>query len=198
MITETPLVKLITEFSRLPGIGPKSAQRLAFYLVNQPPEVAKKLANAILEAREKTIRCPICHNITDKKPCSICSDFKRNQEIICVVEQPKDVLAMERNNIFKGIYHVLHGCISPMDGIGPNDLTIKDLIKRAKKDTIKEIVLATNPTVEGDATAIYLSRLLEPLNIKVTRLARGLPMGASLEYADEITLSKALEGRREI
>ncbi len=193
-----PLARLVDEFARLPGIGPKSAQRLAFYILNQPLEVARRLATVLVEAREKAIRCPICHNLTDKEPCMLCTDPKRNQEILCVVEHPKDVIAIEKSRSFRGLYHVLHGAISPMNGIGPDELTVKALLKRLEDGVIKEVILATNPNVEGDATAIYLSRLLQPLLLKVTRLARGLPVGASLEYADEITLSKALEGRKEL
>ncbi len=197
MLENGPLAKLTAQLASLPGIGPKSAQRLAFYLINQPPQVAQELAKAIVEARASINQCPICHYVSDQKECPLCQDFKRDSTIICVVEQPKDVLAMEKSHTYRGLYHVLQGCLSPLNGIGPDNLTIRDLLKRLEAKTVQEVVLATNPTVEGDATAIYLSRLLEPLPIRVTRLARGLPVGASLEFADEITLAKALEGRRE-
>ncbi len=197
MLENGPLAKLVAQLASLPGIGSKSAQRLAFYLVNQQPKVAQELARAILEARESINQCPVCHYVSDQKQCPLCQDFRRDSTVICVVEQSKDVLALEKSHIYQGLYHVLQGCLSPMNGIGPENLTIRDLLKRLEDKTVREVVLATNPTVEGDATSIYLSRLLEPLPIKVTRLARGLPSGASLEFADEITLAKALEGRRE-
>ncbi len=193
-----PVARLVDEFARLPGIGPKTAQRLAFYILNQPTETARRLAAALTEARESTRRCTVCLNLTDREPCTVCADPRRNPGIICVVEQPRDVLAMEKSRSFKGLYHVLHGSISPMNGIGPDELTVRELLKRIGEGKVKEVILATNSNVEGDATALYLSRLIQPLNVRVTRIAHGLPVGASLEYADEITLSRALEGRREI
>ncbi|GBF34382.1 recombination protein RecR [Desulfocucumis palustris] len=193
-----PVARLVDEFARLPGIGPKTAQRLAFYILNQPAETAGRLAAALLEARESTRRCTVCLNLTDQEPCAVCADPRRTPGVICVVEQPRDVLAMEKSRSFKGLYHVLHGSLSPMNGIGPDELTVRELLKRIGEGKVKEVILATNPNVEGDATALYLSRLIQPLNVRVTRLAHGLPVGASLEYADEITLSKALEGRREL
>jgi len=193
-----PISRLVDEFARLPGIGPKTAQRLAFHVLNAPPEMARGLARALVEAREKICRCSECCDLTDSDPCPICRDHRRNREILCVVEQPRDVIAMEKSRGFKGLYHVLHGAISPMGGIGPGDLTVRDLLERLAGKNIGEVILATNPNVEGDATALYLARLIKPAGIKVTRLAHGLPVGASLEYADEMTLSKALEGRQEI
>ncbi|MFZ5597177.1 MAG: recombination mediator RecR [Bacillota bacterium] len=190
--------RLISEFVRLPGIGPKTAQRLAFHVLNAHPEVAGSLARAIMEARESIRRCSECCDLTDRDPCAICSDPGRNAGVLCVVEQPRDVLAMEKARGFRGLYHVLHGAISPMGGIGPGDLTVRELLRRLGDKNISEVILATNPNVEGDATALYLARLIKPSGVKVTRLAHGLPVGASLEYADEMTLSKALEGRREM
>jgi recombination protein RecR len=189
---------LVDEFARLPGIGPKTAQRLAFYILSQPPETARRLAAALTEARDNTRRCSVCLNLTDREPCAVCADPRRNPEMLCVVEQPRDVLAMEKSRGFRGLYHVLHGSISPMNGIGPDELTVRDLLQRIAGGGVKEVILATNPNVEGDATALYLSKLIQPLSVRVTRLAHGLPVGASLEYADEITLSRALEGRREL
>lgn len=193
-----PVSRLIDNFARLPGIGPKTAQRLAFYILSAPVTLAGDLASALLEARNKIQRCSVCCNLTDRDPCFICGDQNRSGEIICVVEQPRDVLALEKTRWFKGLYHVLHGAISPMNDIGPAHLTIKELLQRLGGKSIQEIILATNPNVEGDATALYLVRLLKPLGIKVTRPAHGLPVGASLEYADELTLSMALEGRKEM
>lgn len=193
-----PIAKLIEEFAKLPGIGPKTAQRLAFYLLNLPKEAATGLAKAISEAKEKVTYCPICSNLTDQEPCHICRDTNRNRKIICVVEQPRDVVAVEKTRDFKGLYHVLQGVISPMEGIGPQDLKFKELLIRLQDGQVEEVVLATNATVEGETTAMYLARLVKPLGIKATRLAHGLPMGGDLEYADEITLSKAFEGRREM
>lgn len=192
------LGRLIDELARLPGIGPKSAQRLAFYLLNAPLEVAEKLADAILEARRGVRYCSTCANLTDAQTCAICADPRRNQEILCVVEEPRDVLAMEKVRGYKGLYHVLHGAISLRDHIGPDQLTIKQLLARLREGRIKEVILATNPNMEGDATALYLAEQIRPLGIKVSRLAHGLPMGASIEYADEITLTRALEGRQEL
>ncbi|MBI2039781.1 recombination protein RecR [Candidatus Microgenomates bacterium] len=187
---------LIEAFERLPGIGPKTAQRLTFYLLHAPKEEAEKLANAALEMKDKTLLCSNCFNIGEEDPCTICSDFTRDQSTIMVVENPLDVLALERAN-YKGLYHVLHGVIAPLENIGPDELRIKELLPRLKSGQVKEIILATNPTMEGEATAMYIQRLLQPLGMKITRIARGLPVGADLEYADETTLSRALEGRKE-
>lgn len=188
------LNKLVEQFERLPGIGRKSAQRLAFHLLNQPPERAKEFAQAILDASQKIKHCAVCQSLTDQELCPICADSGRDKGIICVVADPRDVIAFERTREYKGLYHVLHGLISPMDGMGPEQLKIKELLTRLNGDT-KEVVMATNPTVEGEATAMYLSRLIKPMGIKVSRLAYGIPVGSSLEYADEITLTRALEGR---
>lgn len=187
---------LIEAFERLPGIGPKSAQRLTYYLLHAPKEQAQKLAEAALALKEQTVLCQNCFNISEKSPCEICSDFTRDQAVIAVVEDPLDVLALERAN-YKGLYHVLHGRISPMENIGPEELHIRDLLPRLKDESVTEIILATNPTMEGDATAMYIERLIKPLGVKITRIARGLPVGGDLEYADETTLTRALEGRKE-
>jgi recombination protein RecR len=193
-----PVSRLIEELGKLPGIGPKSAQRLTYYLLRAPQEDAQALAQAILEVKERIVLCSVCQNITDSDPCSICRDEQRDHGIICVVEEPLDILALERTGSYKGLYHVLHGVISPMDGIGPEDLKVQELLARLKTGTVQEVIMATNPNLEGEATAMYLGRLLEPLGMKVTRLARGLPVGADLEYADNVTLSRALEGRQEV
>jgi recombination protein RecR len=193
-----PIAKLIEEFEKLPGIGHKTAQRLAFHVLNAPVEHASSLANAIVEAKSKIKYCKVCSNISDMDLCNICSDSKRQTQMICVVEDARDVVAMEKTREYKGLYHVLQGAISPMDGIGPNDIRIKELLERLKDTSIQEVILATNPNVEGEATAMYLSKLLKPLGIKVTRIAHGIPVGGNLEYADEVTLLKAFEGRREI
>ena len=193
-----PVAKLIEEFEKLPGIGHKTAQRLAFHVLKLTQEKADALANAVRDAKLKTRYCSICSNLTESDPCSICSSSTRDQGVICVVEDPRDVVAMERIREFKGLYHVLQGVISPMEGIGPEDIRIKELIKRVREGDIKEIIIATNPNVEGEATAMYISKLLKPVGIKITRIAYGIPVGGDLEYADEMTLSKALEGRREI
>ena len=190
------LSKLIEQFERMPGIGHKSAQRMAFYVLNMSAEDAKKFADAIINAHEKIHQCAICCNLTENELCDICSNPARDKSIVCVVEDPRDVMAIERTHEFEGTYHVLHGAISPMGGIGPDQLTIKQLL--ARLDGVSEVIMATNPTVEGEATAMYISRLLKPLGIKTTRLAYGVPVGADLEYADEVTLSRAMEGRREI
>nr|WP_202820081.1 recombination mediator RecR [Calderihabitans maritimus] len=193
-----PLAKLINELNKLPGIGPKTAQRLAFHLLNSPKEEVISLANALIEAKEKISYCSICSNLTDMDPCWICRDETRDQSIICVVEEARDVVALEKTREYKGLYHVLHGTISPVDGIGPEDLKIKELLDRLRSGKVKELVLATNLSIEGEATAMYLAKLVKPLGIKVTRIAYGLPVGGDLEYADEVTLGRALEGRREI
>jgi len=197
-LTGGSLARLISELAALPGIGPKSAQRLAFYLLNAPVETAEKLANVILEARKSIRYCSVCANLTDTETCAVCADPRRNRELLCVVEEPKDVLAMEKVRGYKGLYHVLHGAISLRDNLGPDQLTIKQLMNRLQEGRIKEVILATNPTMEGDATALYLAEQVRPLGVKVTRLAHGLPVGASIEYADEITLTRALEGRQEL
>ena len=190
-----PLTKLTECFARLPGIGRKSAQRLAFHILRMPEEEAKAFANAILEAREKIGYCEICKNITDTPRCAICSDETRDKSTVCVVEDPRDVIAIERTKEYHGLYHVLGGLISPMDGIGPENLFIKELLARLGDGTVKEVIMATNPTIEGEATAMYLSRLIKPMGIKVSRLAYGIPVGGNLEYADEVTLYRAIEGR---
>ena len=192
-----PVVRLIDQFHKLPGIGPKMAQRLTYYLVRQPLEESRDLAEAIVSIKERTTFCSRCHNITEIDPCSICTDPSRDQSRICVVEEPLDVLAIERTGVYKGLYHVLHGVISPMSNVGPDDLRIRELVARLTGDTVQEVVLAGNPNVEGEATAMYIQRLVAPLVPKVTRLARGLPVGGDLEYADEMTLARAFEGRQE-
>ena len=193
-----PLVKLIEEFARLPGVGRKTAQRFAFYILDLPEEKAKEFAQAILEAREKIKKCPVCGNLTDGELCPICAAKNRDQSTVCVVEDPRDVLAFERTKEYEGVYHVLHGLISPMDGVGPEQINVKSLLTRVGKGDISEVIMATNPTVEGEATAMYIARLLKPMGVKVTRLAYGIPVGGNLEYADEVTLYRALSGRSEI
>lgn len=192
-----PIANLIEELSKLPGIGPKTAQRLAFFILNSSAEVSQGLANAIVSAKSKIHYCSKCFNLTEQDPCAICSDTKRKSTAICVIEEPKDIIAMERTREFKGYYHVLQGVISPMEGIGPDQLKIKELLSRLDTN-VEEVIIATNPNVEGEATALYLARLIKPLGIKVTRIAHGLPVGGDLDYADEVTLGKALEGRREL
>ncbi len=193
-----PLTKLVEQFASLPGIGRKTAGRLAFYVLSMSDEEAKAFSDAILEAHEKIHNCEVCQNYTDLPICNICGDPARDKSTICVVEDAKDVAAFERTREYKGLYHVLHGLISPMDGIGPEQLFIKELLARIQQGDVKEVIMATNPTVEGEATAMYISRLLKPLGIKVSRLAYGIPVGSDLEYADEVTLYKALENRNEI
>jgi len=193
-----PIANLIEQLSKLPGIGKKTAQRLAFYILEMDNVEAEKLAYSIKEAKEKIHYCKVCCNLTDEEICSICSDSKRDRSIICVVEGAKDVVAMEKTKEYNGMYHVLHGAISPMDDIGPDDIRIKELLKRLQDGEVEEVILATNPTVEGEATAMYISKLLKPMGIKTTRIAHGIPVGGDLEYYDEVTLSKALEGRREL
>ncbi len=193
-----PLTKLIEQFERLPGIGRKSAQRLAFYVLSLSKERAQQFADAIVEAHEKIKKCKVCQSLTESELCPICADQARDRSIVCVVENSQDVIAFERTKEYHGLYHVLHGLISPMDGIGPDQLYIKELLSRLNDGSIKEVVMATNPTVEGEATAMYLARLLKPMNVRVTRLAYGIPVGSNLEYADEVTLYRALEGRSEI
>lgn len=190
-----PLARLIEQFERLPGIGRKTAQRLAFFVLDLPTGEAERFANAIVEARQKIHCCSVCQNLTDSEICSICAGNDRDHQVICVVEDPRDVVAFERTRDYNGLYHVLHGVISPMDGIGPEQLRIKELLTRVGSGQVEEVIMATNPTVEGEATAMYISRLLKPLGVKVSRLAYGIPVGGDLEYADEVTLSRALEGR---
>ncbi len=191
------LLRLIDELERLPGIGTRSAQRIAFFILKAPHEDVKRLVDAITRLKENTKYCSICQNLTSQDPCSICDDYRRDRGIICVVEKPMDVLAIERTGRYRGLYHVLHGLISPMDGIGPEDLKINELVERVRREKPSEIILALNPSIEGDATSLYISRLLKPLGVRITSLAKGIPFGGELEYADDITLSRALEGRRE-
>ncbi len=192
------LERLTEQFARLPGIGGKTAQRLAFHILSLPPEGAEDFAAAILEAREKVHPCPVCQNLTDQELCPVCAGEERDHGLICVVAEPRDVVAMERAREYQGVYHVLHGVISPLDHRGPDDIRIKELLARVGEGGVREVIMATNPDTEGEATAMYLSRLLRPLGVKVTRLAYGIPVGSQLEYADEITLLRALEGRQEI
>jgi recombination protein RecR len=198
-VLSEPVAKLIDEFSRLPGIGPKTASRLTFYLLRAPKEQAHSLADALVDLKERTILCSTCFNVDISDHCAICRDGAREQGQICVVEEPLDLLAIERSGRYHGLYHVLHGAISPVEGIGPDEIKAPELLKRVREGVtsgvVKEVVLATNPNMEGEATAMYLARLLRPLGVRVTRLARGLPMGGDLEYADEITLARALDGR---
>lgn len=193
-----PLNELIQQFERLPGIGKKTAQRLAYNILEQPPERAEKFADALLNARKKVHFCKSCQAFTDLEICQICDDPARDRTTICIVEEPRDVMAFERTREYHGLYHVLHGVISPLDGIGPDQLRIKELMARLSDNQVKELIMATNPTVEGEATASYLSRMVKPFGVKVTRLAYGIPVGGELEYADEFTLARALEGRNEI
>lgn len=190
------LQRLIEQFERLPGIGHKSAQRLAFHVLNMKKEEAEAFSKIILEAHEKIKKCSCCCNLAEDELCPICKSSKRDQSVVCVVEDPRDVMAFERTHEFEGTYHVLHGVISPMNGIGPEDITIKELLARMGDGKVQEVIMATNPTVEGEATAMYISRLLKPMGVSVSRLAYGVPVGADLEYADEVTLTRALEGRR--
>ena len=189
--------KLIQEFNKLPGIGPKSAQRITYYLLRAPDEQAKLLAEAILSLKQKITLCSTCFNVTESDPCPICRGGERDPTKICIVEQPQDILALEHTGIYKGLYHVLHGAISPTEGVGTEDIKIKELLNRLQNSSVEEVILATNPNLEGEQTAMYLSRLISPLSIRVTRLARGLPFGTELEYADDVTLTRAIEGRQE-
>ena len=189
--------RLIQELCRLPGIGPKSAQRLAFYLLRAPREQAEQLANAIMSTKQNARLCSVCMNVTDADPCIICSNTQRDHSRICIVEQPQDIVALEHTRIYKGLYHVLHGALSPTEGVGVDNVRIKELINRLQNGAVSEIIMATNPNLEGEQTALYLSRFIIPLGIKVTRLARGLPFGTELEYADDVTLTRAIEGRQE-
>jgi recombination protein RecR len=192
-----PVAKLIEELHRLPGIGPKSAQRLAYHLLRATNEEARALADAIVDVKERIKLCTVCQNTTDVEPCLLCSDEARERTVICVVEEPLDILAIERTRAHHGLYHVLHGSISPMDGIGPEQLKVRELLERLRDGVVKEVIMATNPNLEGEATSMFVSRLLQPLGVKITRLARGLPMGGDLEYADDLTLARALENRQE-
>jgi recombination protein RecR len=197
MALPDPLVRLIAELQRLPGIGPKSAQRLAFYILKTPRDTTDRLVDAVREVKERVTYCSVCNNITEADPCAFCRNPDRDQRVICVVEEPPNVAAIEKTREFKGVYHVLMGALSPLQGVGPDDLKIKGLLERVS-DGATEVILATNPNVEGEATAIYLARLLKPLGVRVTRIAMGLPVGSDLEYADEITMHKSMEGRREV
>ena len=192
-----PVARLIEEFHKLPGVGPKSAQRLTYYMLRMPAAEARALAEAILEVKERITFCSVCQNVTDVNPCRICASDRRDRTMICIVEEALDILAVERSGSYQGLYHVLHGAISPMDGIGPEELKIEELLSRLRSEEVQEVILATNPNLEGEATAMYLTRLLRPLGPKITRLARGLPVGGDLEYADDVTLSRAMEGRQE-
>ena len=192
-----PVARLVDEFHKLPGIGPKTAQRLTYYLVRMPEEQARSLAEAILAVKDRIVLCSQCYNITESDPCAVCDDPTRDRTRICVVEEALDVLALERTDTYKGLYHVLHGVISPMNGVGPDDLKIQPLLGRVRDSNVQEVVLATNPNLEGEATSMYIHRLISPLGIKVTRPARGLPVGGDLEYADEVTLGRAIEGRQD-
>jgi recombination protein RecR len=190
-----PVSRLVDEFSRLPGIGPKTAQRLTYYLLRMPAEQARALAEAINQIKDRVSLCSVCYNVTESDPCEVCNSPTRERDLICVVEEPLDILALERTGSFTGVYHVLHGALSPVDGIGPSELKIDALIKRVSSGDVREVILATNPNVEGEATASYIARLLSPAGVRITRLARGLPVGGDLEYADDVTLRRALEGR---
>lgn len=193
-----PIAKLIDSFMKLPGIGPKTAVRLAFYVINMNDDDVMEFGRSLVNVKRNLIFCSECQNISDRDPCYICDDSSRDRSIICVVQDPKDVIALEKMRDYRGLYHVLHGSISPVEGIGPEDIKVTELIQRLEDERIKEIILATNPTIEGEATAMYISRLVKPIGIKTSRIAHGLPVGGDLEYADEVTLSKALEGRREL
>ena len=194
--SSAPVARLVEEFHKLPGIGPKTAQRLAYHLIRMPEDNARALADAIVAVKERIAMCSRCFNITELDPCEICSDPQRDESLVCVVEEALDVLALERTHSYRGLYHVLHGAVSPMNGVGPDDLKIQPLIARLKDESITEIILATNPNLEGDATAMYIYTLLSPLGVSITRPARGLPVGGDLEYADESTLGRAIEGRQ--
>ena len=193
-----PIQRLVNQLSKLPGIGQKSAQRLAYHIISLPEEQVRELAVAIFNGKKQVHFCPVCGNYTDQDPCALCSDTARDPSILCVVRDPRDVAAMERMRDYNGLYHVLHGVISPMDGVGPDDIRIRELLARLASGQVKEVVLATNPDIEGEATASYIARLLKPMGVKVTRIAHGVPVGGDLEYTDEVTLLKAFEGRREI
>ncbi len=193
-----PVARLIDALQRLPGIGPRSAQRLTFFLLKRPIDEVRELSDALVGLKLSIVNCSRCFNVTQDDPCRICADPARDGRLLCIVEEPNDLLAMERTGDFRGVYHVLLGALSPLDGIGPQDLKVQELLQRFESESIDEVILATNPNVEGEATAIYLSKLLKPLGARLTRIARGLPVGGDLEYADQVTLSKALEGRKEV
>lgn len=193
-----PIAKLMDSFMKLPGIGPKTAVRLAFFVLDMNEDDVFDFSQSLVHVKRDLVYCSVCHNITDRDPCTLCDDDGRDRSIICVVQDPKDVMAMEKMKDYNGLYHVLHGAISPMDGIGPEDIKIPELVKRLQDDTVQELIVATNPNIEGEATAAYISRLVKPVGIKISRIAHGLPVGGDLEYADEVTLSKALQGRREL
>jgi len=193
-----PIAKLIEEFAKLPGVGKRTAERLAYYVLKLPREEVKMFADALLQAKDQITFCPVCQSLTDRVPCEICADTRRDQSVICVVEKPKDVIKIEKIREFKGVYHVLHGVISPMDGIGPDDIRIKELLQRITAGGVREVIMATNPNLEGEATAMYIAKLLKSFDVKTTRLAHGIPVNGDLEYADEVTLTRALEGRHEI
>lgn len=197
-VTPEPVTRLIEAFAQLPGIGPKTASRLTFYLLRRPAEQAEALADALREMKQRTVFCSTCFNITEVSPCAICGDERRDRSILCVVEEPLDVVAIDRTGEYRGLYHVLHGAISPVDGIGPDELRINELMARLKAEPVQEVLLATNPNLEGEATAMYLAQLIQPSGVRITRLARGLPVGGDLEYADTVTLGRALQGRREM
>jgi len=193
-----PVARLIDALQRLPGIGPKTAQRLTFFLLKRPADEVRELSESLVAVKDKIVYCRTCFNVTDEDPCRLCDDPGRDARLLCVVEEPNDLLAMERTGEYRGRYHVLLGALSPLDGVGPDDLKVRELLARIEAGAVEEVILATNPNVEGEATALYLAKLLRPLVLRVTRIARGLPVGGDLEYADQVTLSKALEGRREI
>ncbi len=195
---DNPVQRLIEEFKKLPGIGPKSAQRLVFHLIRRPNEDCQKLAEAVSRLKASLVLCSTCNNITDVDPCRICSNSNRDPKVICVVEEPFNILSIEKTGVYNGHYHVLHGAISPIDGIGPDDLKLENLFTRLKQKTVQEVIVATNPTSEGEATALYLAKLIKPLDIKLSRIASGIPVGADLEYTDTVTLSRALSGRQEL
>lgn len=194
----TPITRLVEQFRRLPGVGPKSATRLAYHILKIDRDKAQALAQAILDAKDRVGFCSVCFNLTDANPCKMCQSEARDRTVICVVEEPPDVAALERTREYRGLYHVLHGALSPLEGVGPDDLKVKELLTRISRGSVNEVIMATNPNVEGEATALYIARLLKPLGVKVTKIARGLPVGGDLEYADEVTLSEAFENRREI
>ena len=196
--TPEPVTRLVDAFSRLPGVGPKTASRLTFYLLRSGEALAIELAEALADLHRRLTYCEVCFNITETSPCPICQDEQRDREMICVVEEPLDVVAIEKTDVYRGLYHVLHGAISPVDGVGPDELRLKELVERLRHDPVREVILATNPSLEGEATAMYLERQITPLGVHITRLARGLPVGGDLEYADTVTLTRALEGRRKV
>jgi recombination protein RecR len=196
--TAAPVARLIEELHRLPGVGPKGAQRLAYHILRATREEAQALADAIVEVKDKIVLCSVCQNTTDRDPCLMCADETRDRTVICVVEEPLDILAIERTKAHHGLYHVLHGSISPMEGVGPEQLKVRELLERLRDGSVREIIMATNPNLEGEATAMYIGRLVQPAGVKVTRLARGLPVGGDLEYADDLTLARALENRQEL